>query len=45
MANRSGHRQQAMLGLLNAFAGALQRQRQRGGGDLPVGLKPIIRMV
>jgi glycosyltransferase involved in cell wall biosynthesis len=45
IANRSAHREQAMLGLLHSFARALQRRQQRGGGDLPVTLKPIIRMV
>jgi len=45
IANQSAHRERAMLGLLHAFARALERRRERGGGDLPLTLKPIIRMV
>ena len=45
IANRSTHRERAKLGLLQAFARALQRRQQRGGGDLPLTVKPIIRMV
>ena len=45
VANHPGQRGREMLGLLHAFAGALQRRQQRGGGDLAVTLKPIIRMV
>jgi len=45
IANKSTHREQARLGLLNAFARSMQRRRQRGGQDLSVARKPIIHMV